>query len=148
MLRKLALTAVKEEKTYIEYRKSQPEMKKPLTGFQLKIQGEDSSMRSEPSLYAKYDRSSPTTEPNSVTKTVLNYTGGEAWNGAGQWMEWNFRVPEDGYYHITVKGRQNYSRGSISSRSLLIDGEIPFKEVKTISFDYENDWDVKTLSDQ
>ena len=148
VLRKLALTAVKDKKTYIEYKKNQPEINKPLTGFQLKIQGEDSSMRSEPSLYAKYDRSSPTTEPNSVTKTVLNYTGGEAWNGAGQWIEWNFEVPEDGYYHITVKGRQNYSRGSISSRSLLIDGEIPFKEVKTISFDYENDWDVKTLSDQ
>jgi ABC-type glycerol-3-phosphate transport system substrate-binding protein len=148
VLRKLALTPVKEKTTYIDYRKEQPETSKPLTGFDLKIQGEDSSMRSEPSLYAKYDRSSPTTEPNSVTNTVLNYTGGEAWNKAGQWIEWNFEVPEDGYYHITVKGRQNYSRGSISSRSLLIDGEIPFKEVQTISFHYGNDWDVKTLSDQ
>lgn len=147
VLRKLALTPVKETKTYAEYSREQSAAEKKAAGFDLKIQGEDSSMRSEPSLYAKYDRSSPTTEPNSVTNTVLNYTGGDAWNSAGQWIEWNFEVPEDGYYHITVKGRQNYSRGSISSRSLLIDGEIPFKEVKTISFYYGNDWDVKTISD-
>lgn len=88
------------------------------------------SLRSEPSLYAKYDRSSPTTVPNSVTTTVLNYTGGEAWNSAGQWIEWEVEVPEDGYYNLTIKGRQNYARGSVSSRSLYIDGEIPFEEFR------------------
>lgn len=59
-----------------------------------------------------------------------------------------YRVPEDGYYNITVKGRQNYSRGSVSSRILYIDGEIPFEEAKNISFDYKNDWDCKTLGDK
>ena len=84
------------------------------------IQGEDATLRSEPSLYAKYDRSSPTTVPNSVTTTVLNYTGGEAWNSAGQWIEWEVEVPEDGYYNLTIKGRQNYARGSVVHRSLYI----------------------------
>ena len=107
-----------------------------------------STLRSEPSLYAKYDRSSPTTEPNSVTTTVLNYTGGESWNSSGQWIQWNVEVPEDGYYNITVKARQNYARGSVSSRSLLIDGEVPFKEVEDIGFAYNNDWDVLTLADE
>lgn len=112
------------------------------------IQGEDSTLRSESSLYAKYDRSSPTTQPNSVTKTVLNYVGGDAWRSPGQWIQWDFSVPEDGWYHITVKGRQNYSRGSVSVRSVYIDGEIPFAELEEISFAYSNDWNCMTLEDE
>ena len=111
------------------------------------IEGEKSTVRSDASLYAKYDRSSPTTSPYSVMNTVLNYTGGDAWRLPGQWIEWEFSVPEDGYYHITIKGRQNYQRGSVSSRSIYIDGEIPFQEVKTITFDYNNDWDTVTVAD-
>lgn len=112
-----------------------------------KIQGEDSTLCSESSLYAKYDRSSPTTQPYSVTNTLLNYVGGDAWHSSGQWIEWEFEVPEDGYYNITIKGRQNYARGSVSSRCLYIDGEVPFDEVKEISFDYSNDWKLLTLAD-
>ncbi|MCR5726928.1 MAG: extracellular solute-binding protein [Lachnospiraceae bacterium] len=109
------------------------------------VQGEKSSYRSESSLYAKYDRSSPSTQPSSVTNTVLNYTGGEAWNINGQWIEWNFEVPEDGFYNITIKGRQNYSRGNVSNRKVYIDGEIPFKELEQISFPYDNNWELLTI---
>lgn len=105
-------------------------------------------MRSESSLYAKYDRSSPTTYPNSVTNTVLNYVGGDTWRSSGQWIEWEFEVPEDGYYNIMIKGRQNYSRGSVSSRTVYIDGEIPFSEMKEISYAYSNDWECKNLADE
>lgn len=111
------------------------------------VQGEDSTIRSESSLYAKYDKSAPNTQPYSVTNTILNYVGGETWCSAGQWIEWEFSVPEDGYYNITVKGRQNYARGSVSSRTVYIDGEIPFEEMEEISFEYENDWNNLTLAD-
>lgn len=114
----------------------------------LVIQGEDSVRRSDASLYAKYDRSSPTTEPYSVTKTVLNYTGGEAWGSAGQWIEWEAEIPADGWYEITVKGRQNYSRGSVSGRALYIDGEIPFREAEELTFDYSNDWQYVSCADE
>ena len=117
-------------------------------GYIQMIQGEDSTLRSESSLYAKYDRSSPTTYPNSVTNTVLNYVGGDTWRSSGQWIEWEFEVPEDGYYNIMIKGRQNYSRGSVSSRTVYIDGEIPFSEMKEISYAYSNDWECKDLADE
>ena len=58
-----------------------------------------------------------------------------------KWIEWNFEVPMDGLYNITIKARQNYSRGSVSNRKILIDGEVPFKELEEVSFAYENDWD-------
>ncbi|MBE5862046.1 MAG: extracellular solute-binding protein [Lachnospiraceae bacterium] len=147
VLRKIKLSAIKEIKSYAEYAASLPAVNPSSVGLTLNevIEGEDSVRRSESSLYAKYDRSSATTSPYSVTKTILNYTGGDAWKSAGQWIEWDINVPETGYYHITVKGRQNYSRGSVSGRMLMIDGEVPFKEVKEIAFDYQNDWECKTL---
>ena len=112
------------------------------------IQGEDSVLRSDSSLYAKYDRAAPNTQPYSVTNTVLNYVGGDAWRSAGQWIEWEIEAPADGLYNITIKGRQNYSRGSVSSRSMYIDGEIPFEEMKEVSFSYDNDWNCMTLADE
>lgn len=150
VIRNLELKAVSDLQSYLDYFELNKTQKASsnLEDYIQMVQGEDAVLRSEPSLYAKYDRSSPTTEPNSVTTTLLNYTGGETWNSAGQWIEWNIEVPEDGYYNISIKGRQNYARGSISSRSLYIDGEVPFKEVKSISFEYDNDWKVKTLSDE
>ncbi len=116
--------------------------------IELKIQGEDSTLRSEASLYAKYDRASATTQPYSVMNTILNYIGGDPWRTSSQWIEWDTEIPEDGFYNITVKGRQNYARGQVSVRSLYIDGEIPFNEAKIIEFDYGNDWNVKTLADE
>lgn len=150
VVKKLVVSAVQDLDTYEEYLAKQPSgnASEAAANYMQVIQGEDSTIRSESSLYAKYDRSSPTTQPNSVTTTVLNYVGGDAWRSAGQWIEWDFEVPEDGYYNIMVKGRQNYSRGSVSNRSVYIDGEIPFSEMKEVSFDYSNDWNCLTLADE
>ena len=136
--------------TYAEYLAKQPadNSSQAAKTYIQRVEGEDSTLRSESSLYAKYDRSSPTTSPSSVTKTVLNYTGGETWKSTGQWIEWKFSVPEDGYYNITIKGRQNYARGSVSNRKIYIDGEIPFEEMKEVAFEYMNDWNNLTLSDE
>ena len=150
VLKKFLVAGVQTLPSYAEYRASQPAMSAtgPGLSYLYVIQGEDSTYRSESSLYAKYDRSSPSTQPNSVTNTVLNYVGGEAWRSSGQWIEWEFEVPEDGYYNVMIKGRQNYSRGSVSSRSVYIDGEIPFEEMKEISFAYSNEWNCKNLEDE
>jgi len=150
VLKKVAIKGVRNLRTYEEYLAAEtgsPASEEGLNYVQI-IQGESSTLRSEPSLYAKYDRASASTKPYSVKNTILNYIGGDAWRSAGQWIEWNFSVPEAGYYYITIKGRQNYFRGSVSNRSLYIDGEIPFAEMQEISFGYSNDWQCKTLSDK
>ena len=149
-LKKLTVSAVQDIDTYDEYLAKQPQVNasEGARNYSQVIQGETSTLRSESSLYAKYDRSSPTTQPNSVTTTVLNYVGGEAWRSPGQWIEWNFEVPEDGYYNIMIKGRQNYARGSVSNRTVYIDGEILFEELKEVSFSYSNDWENVELADE
>ena len=148
-LRGITLMPVQPMRDYAAYSAQLPaaSMSADARQWQTVVQGENASLRSSPSLYARYDRSSPSTEPYSVTSTVLNYIGGDPWNNAGQWIEWDFEVPEDGYYNISIKGRQVYQRGALSCRSLYIDGEIPFEELSAVSFEYDSSWNLLTLSD-
>lgn len=150
VLRKFDIVAVEDEFKYADYTAAQTGTKAAGSGLDYVqiVQGEDSTVRSESSLYAKYDRASAITKPYSITKTILNYIGGEAWRNPGQWIEWNVEVPEDGYYHLCIKGRQNYDRGNISYRSLSIDGEVPFDEMKQVAFRFGNDWESLVLSDE
>ncbi|MBQ8201057.1 MAG: extracellular solute-binding protein [Clostridia bacterium] len=149
LLTGLTLKAPGGAQSYESYIAAQPDVQQPasLKDFTRTVQGEDSVRRSSPSLYARYDRSSPATEPYDVYHTVLNYIGGDAWRDAGQWIEWDFSVPADGWYNITIKGRQTYSRGSVSSRIMYLDGEIPFAGLENVSFPYSNSWQMNTLSD-
>jgi ABC-type glycerol-3-phosphate transport system substrate-binding protein len=118
-----------------------------ISGFKLMKQGEHAAYRSDPSLYAIYDRSSGATDPPSVAKIRLNMIGGQSWRIAGQWIEWDFYVPEDGMYRFTVKGRQNYNRGFVSNRAVMIDGQIPCTELAAVPFTYSNKWKLTTFRD-
>ena len=146
----LSLRGVEEEIDYAQYlaQNTYGAGNDAARNYMQVVQGEDSTYRSESSLYAKYDRASPTTVPYSVYNTILNYVGGDSWRSAGQWIEWDFEVPADGWYNIMIKGRQNYARGSVSNRRVLIDGEVPFKELEEVSFAYENDWNCLDLADK
>lgn len=149
IVRALRLTAVEDEPVYAAYRAAQPDvtMSAEAKAYVQTVQGEHSSLRSSPSLYARYDRSSPVTVPMSITNTILNYSGGDPWNIPGQWIEWIVDAPEDGYYHLSVKARQQYQRGGLSCRSVYIDGVIPCAEMECISFAYSTNWEFMTLSD-
>lgn len=147
LLTALSLTAPEKVPDYAAYAAAQPQENSVPADFALVLEGESSTLRSSPSLYARYDRSSPATSPCDVRRTVLNYIGGDAWRDAGQWIEWDFDVPENGWYNITIKGRQTYNRGSVSSRILYLDGKIPFSGMENVSFPYTTAWEMNTLSD-
>ena len=146
----ITLTPPAKDITYAEYSAAQPEilMSEEAKNYSLKVQGESAKLRSAPSLYARYDRSSSLTDPYSVTNTILNYIGGDPWTHPGEWIQWNFEVPEDGYYHISVKGRQMYQRGALSARTVYIDGEVPFEELSAVTFGYNTGWEMRTLGDK
>ena len=145
----MTLTPIMKYPTYAEYTASQPETAMTEAGkkYSQTIQGESAALRSAPSLYARYDRSSSQTEPYSVTTTVLNYIGGDPWTHPGEWIQWDFEVPEDGYYNISVKARQMYQRGALSGRTIYIDGAVPFEDLETVTFFYNTGWEMTTLSD-
>ena len=145
----ITLEPVSTLQDYARYLDSQPEaeMSQAAKSYSLTIQGESASLRSAPSLYARYDRASGITEPNSVAHTVLNYIGGDPWTHPGEWIQWDFEVPEDGYYNISVKARQMYQRGALSGRTVYIDGQIPFAELSAVTFGYNTNWEMRTLGD-
>ena len=145
----LALTPIVQFPSYEEYAAAQPavEMTDEGKNYSQTIQGESAPLRSAPSLYARYDRSSAKTVPYSVTNTILNYIGGDPWTHAGEWIQWDFEVPEDGYYNISIKARQMYQRGALSARTVYIDGEVPFKDLEAVTFSYNTGWEMRTLSD-
>jgi len=145
----IKLVPVVVYKTYEQYLAKQKSNPESYTGkdITVKVQGEDSVLRSDPSLFARYDRSSAITEPYSTKQTILNYTGGDSWKIPGQWIEWQLEVPEDGWYTISLKARQFFQRGYVACRSVYIDNEIPFDTLKSVGFKYDSDWQFATLSD-
>ncbi len=149
IIRSIKLLPVADHPSYESYIASQPqvEMSADAKNWSATIQGEKAVTRSSPSLYARYDHASPSTEPYDVYHTILNYIGGDPWNNAGQWIEWEFEVPEDGYYNISIKARQTYQRGGLSCRTLYIDGVVPFDEVASVAFSYDTNWNMRTLAD-
>ena len=146
----VSLTPIVKFPTYADYTASQPDvsMSEEAKNYSVTIQGESAKLRSEPSLYARYDRASSLTVPYSVTNTILNYIGGDPWTHPGEWIQWDFDVPEDGYYNISIKARQMYQRGALSARTIYIDGEVPFEDLEAVEFGYNTSWEMRTLSDK
>lgn len=148
LMRSLSVTPVQVLPDYANYQKEHEQKGTAISGILLDLPGEQAQLRSSPSLYARYDRSSPATQPNDLSRVVLNYIGGDPWRIPGQWIQWDVDIEEDGFYHITIKGRQRYQRGSKSSRILLIDGKVPFDALSEIPFEFQNAWEMKTLGDE
>lgn len=108
----------------------------------VKIQGESAMLKSSPSLYPLNDRSSPSTQPYHVSKIRMNTIGGVNWKIPGQWITWEFDIPEDGLYEFGVRYKQNLARGINVVRKFYIDDQIPFKEAETIPFQYDGAWQI------
>lgn len=117
------------------------------TGKSIVIEGEYASKTSSQMLYPQQDQASAQVNPASPKELLNNTIGGNSWRLVGQWIEWEFNVPETGFYEISLRDKQNFSRGIEVSRRISIDGVVPFEEMSAYGFGYEQDWRVDTLSD-
>ncbi|HIW73291.1 MAG TPA: extracellular solute-binding protein [Firmicutes bacterium] len=118
------------------------------TGETLVIQGENAERKSASTLVPLTDRSSPATQPSNPTTTCLNTIGGSGWSSPGQWIEWTVEVPQAGFYALGLKFRQNLVSGMFTTRSLSINGEVPFEEMAALEFSYSGKWQGRVLSDE
>ena len=117
------------------------------SGITVVIEGEDAVKTSSQTLYPKQDQSSAAVSDHSARYLLNNTIGGTSWDKAGQWIEWQFEVPEDGYYEIALFDKQNFMRGIYVSRQITIDGEVPFREMENQGFYYESDWHLDPIAD-
>ena len=135
-----------EVKPYEEVRRAyEAEGLKPSSGQLVILQAEDAVLKSSPTLYPLSDRSGPSVEPYHVSKIRINAIGGLNWKLPGQWIEWEFEVEEDGLYHIALKRKQDQLRGLFATRSIMIDGKYPFREMKRVRFDFDMNWKTDVL---
>ena len=113
--------------------------------YSYRVEGEASKYTSSPTLNPITDRTSSNTYPFSIKETKLNSIGGDSWKVLGDWIVWEIEVPEDGWYNISLRARQNLVRGMYSHRKVYIDNEIPFEELKQTVFQFSSDWQNITL---
>ena len=111
----------------------------------VRVQAENLYQKSDNTLYQTADRSSAITEPQHPSKVKLNQISGNQFKLAGQWITWEVKVPEDGLYNIALRYKQDLLSGLFTTRTLFIDGEIPFQEARNLSFGYSSSWQVKAL---
>lgn len=149
LIHNITLTTVNEALNY-EQVKAQWDSKgySAAKGQYVRIEAENTSKVSSQMLYPRQDQSSPTVYPSSPKLLYNNTVGGTSWQDAGQWIEWEFEVAQDGYYNISTFVRQNVVRGIDVSRKIYIDGEVPFSELNAYGFSYAQNWKEEILSDE
>ena len=121
--------------------------RQPTSGVRVVVQGEDAVAKSSPTLYPQIERSSPAVHPYSPSETRVNTIGGHDWRLPGEWIEWEFEVPESGLYNLGFKVQQNFVRGTYSTRRLTIDGEVPFQEMERVPFRYASGYRTDVLGE-
>ena len=109
------------------------------------VEGESAQYKSDSMLYPMYDRSGPDTSPYDPVKLKLNTIGQGSYNAQGQFIMWEIMVPEEGFYKISIRYRQNLVRGRTSYRKLYINEKIPFVEAKELPFEFHEKWQQKIL---
>ncbi len=148
LINKLVLSNEGEIKSYEEVKAAWDAQGAQATeGTMITIEGEYATKTSSQMLYPQQDQSSPSVSPSSSKELLNNTIGGNSWRLVGQWIEWDFEVPEDGYYNISLYDRQNFSRGIHVSRRITIDGVVPFAEMSDYAFNYANSWREDVISD-
>lgn len=149
LLNQITLSPSERIRTYSEARAEWDEQGAVSTsGISVRIEAENASRTSSQMLYPQQDQSSPSVYPVSGSALLNNSIGGNSWKLTGQWIEWEFDVPDDGYYRISFYAKQNFMRGIYVSRKVMIDGQVPFQEMEDYGFSYGQNWRLDTLSDE
>ena len=149
--------ATKEAYMSYESYKQEHASAKRITDAFIKVEGEDATTRSSSTIYAVNDKTSADTttiDKNGETvkaspvKLILNTIGGAKWTSTGSWITWEVEVEEAGLYQISLRSKQNVSRGLFSTRKLYIDNEVPFSEAQNCKFTYNSNYSIVTLGSE
>ncbi|GHU66667.1 ABC transporter substrate-binding protein [Clostridia bacterium] len=116
-------------------------------GEAIVIQAEHAARTSSQMLYPTQEMGSAAVTPSSPKLLLNNTIGGNSWRLTGQWIEWEFEIPSDGYYNIGMQVCQNLKRGIYVSRKITIDGLVPFAQMEDYGFTFAQNWRRTTLSD-
>lgn len=114
-------------------------------GDAIVIEGENYAVKSDSFIRCKAESNSGVTPYNPYYKWLATVDG-NAWNDVGQRIVWNFSVPEDGWYEMSFHYSQSKKEGQESRRTIEIDGQVPYEELRAVDFPYTGgEYDYRTL---
>jgi len=142
LLGSIYIAAFSEYPSYSQY--LQDNQAQDTSGFFVEIEAEFPSFKNDTSIRPVTNRSLGVT-PYDTNRLLLNTIGGESWESSGSTVYYEFTVPEDGYYYITLRALQNYKNNFTVFRRVTINDVILFDELNEVAFNYSNDWSNMTL---
>ena len=105
-------------------------------------------IKSSSSINIQKNYSDSSLEPYHPYHIMYNTIGASNWSKPGDSVTWVMEVEKEGLYELTFKGRQNRNRGVTSCRRLYINGEVPYQEMMSVGFSYQNNMNNYTVADK
>ncbi|MCA9970099.1 MAG: extracellular solute-binding protein, partial [Anaerolineales bacterium] len=85
--------------------------------------------------------------PYDTYRRLLNTLGGENWDRSGSAVYYEFTVPQDGLYLITLRAIQDTKNNFTVFRRITINDQVPFAELNAVPFHYSSGWTNVTLGE-
>jgi hypothetical protein len=124
-------------------------MKPVNCGLCTEVQGENMQTMSDPTIQPG-SSSYPSMTPPANGYFILNELSGRTFQYPAQWVQWTFTVPKTGLYKLGFRVLQAGQGGGLVgtpvTRTLLIDGKVPFNGAQWVTFPFNNDWQIVTLA--
>ena len=109
------------------------------SGVSIVFEAEHPWFKNDTSIRPISDRSLAVT-PYDTYKLLLNSLGGESWERSGTTAYYEFNVPADGMYSITLRALQNFKNNFTVFRRITINDSILFDQLNEVAFKYTSDW--------
>lgn len=114
------------------------------SGVFIEIEAEYPSYKNDTSIRPVNNRSLEVT-PYDTYALLLNTLGGESWKNSGSAVYYQFYVPEDGMYFITLRAIQSFKNNFTVFRRITINGSVLFDQLNEVPFNYSTKWSNITL---
>lgn len=111
------------------------------------IEAEQVNYRNDSSIRAGSEFDVDLSPYNTYTR-VLNMLDGAAFKVPGQRIDYEFEVEETGYYKIGLNYRQNSKIDFPVFMDVMIDGEVPYSDLKAYPFAYNKKFEKITLKNE
>ncbi len=119
----------------------------PASGNQyIIIEAEDMTYRNSPNIRTDMEFNTKLT-PYDPELKVQNMLAEANFRDPGRWVEYDFDVVEDGYYHLMMRYRQSLKSGFKVYRTIYIDGVKPSQAFDNVEFDNNRKFEDKTLDE-
>jgi ABC-type glycerol-3-phosphate transport system substrate-binding protein len=128
--------------TYSQYQ--QDNQAPDASGVFIEIEAEHPTYKNDTAIRPASSRSLDVT-PYDTYQLLLNTLGGESWDRSSSTVYYEFSVPEDGMYLITLRALQNVKNNFTVFRRITVNDTVLFAELNEVAFSYSSDWSNITL---